>query len=159
MNIWRLCLLSNSSCKHNYMVILKSQTYNEKRIKQGCNTLKHNVVIYLWRRESWKFWLWSYISKCLVKCEALCKGKGVYIYIQHVLLFRLQLSVQFSRSVMSNSLRPHEPQLTRPPCPSPTPGVYSNSIATHSSILAQRILWTVEPGGLLSIGSHRVRHN
>ena len=36
-------------------------------------------------------------------------------------------SVQVSRSVMSNSLRPHEPQHTRPPCPSPTPGVYSNS--------------------------------
>ena len=36
-------------------------------------------------------------------------------------------SVQFSRSVMSNSLRPHEPQHTRPPCPSPTPGVHPNS--------------------------------
>ena len=36
-------------------------------------------------------------------------------------------SVQFSRSVMSNSLRPHESQHTRPPCPSPTPGVHSNS--------------------------------
>ena len=36
-------------------------------------------------------------------------------------------SVQFNRSVMSNSLRPHEPQHARPPCPSPTPGVYSNS--------------------------------
>ena len=34
---------------------------------------------------------------------------------------------QFSRSVVSNSLRPHEPQHARPPCPSPTPGVYSNS--------------------------------
>ena len=33
-------------------------------------------------------------------------------------------SVQFSRSVMSNSLRPHESQHARPPCPSPTPGVY-----------------------------------
>ena len=35
--------------------------------------------------------------------------------------------VQFSRSVMYNSLRPHEPQHARPPCPSPTPGVYSES--------------------------------
>ena len=35
--------------------------------------------------------------------------------------------VQFSRSVMCNSLRPHESQHARPPCPSPTPGVYSNS--------------------------------
>jgi len=36
-------------------------------------------------------------------------------------------SVQFSHSVMSDSLRPHESQHARPPCPSPTPGVHSNS--------------------------------
>ena len=36
-------------------------------------------------------------------------------------------SVQFSHSVLSNSLRPHELQHARPPCPSPTPGVYPNS--------------------------------
>ena len=36
------------------------------------------------------------------------------------------LSVQFSHSVMSDSLWPHESQHARPPCPSPTPGVYSN---------------------------------
>ena len=35
-------------------------------------------------------------------------------------------SVQFSCSVMSNSLWPREPQHARSPCPSPTPGVYSN---------------------------------
>ena len=34
---------------------------------------------------------------------------------------------QFSRSVMSDSLQPHGLQHTRLPCPSPTPGVYSNS--------------------------------
>ena len=36
-------------------------------------------------------------------------------------------SVQSSRSVMSDSLRPHESQHARPPCPSPTPRVHSNS--------------------------------
>ena len=36
-------------------------------------------------------------------------------------------SVQFSRSVVSDSLQPHELQHTRPPCPSPTPGVHSSS--------------------------------
>ena len=36
-------------------------------------------------------------------------------------------SVQFSRSVVSDSLRPHESQHARPPCPSPTPGVHSDS--------------------------------
>ena len=36
-------------------------------------------------------------------------------------------SVQFSRSVVSDSLQPHELQHSRPPCPSPTPGVHSDS--------------------------------
>ena len=36
-------------------------------------------------------------------------------------------SVQFSHSVVSDSLQPHGPQHARPPCPSPTPRVYSNS--------------------------------
>ena len=37
------------------------------------------------------------------------------------------VSVQFNRSVASNSSRPHESQHSRPPCPSPTPRVYPNS--------------------------------
>ena len=40
---------------------------------------------------------------------------------------RLWISVQFSQSVVSNSLQPHGLQHARPPCPSPTPRVYSNS--------------------------------
>ena len=36
-------------------------------------------------------------------------------------------SVQFTRSVVSNCLRPHESQHARSPCPSPTPGVHSDS--------------------------------
>ena len=41
--------------------------------------------------------------------------------------FYMDVSVQFSRSVLSDSLRPHGLQHSRPPCPSPIPGVYSNS--------------------------------
>ena len=47
-------------------------------------------------------------------------------------------SVQFSRSVVSYSLRPHESQHVRPPYPSPSPGVHSNSCPSswwcHSAI-------------------------
>ena len=39
----------------------------------------------------------------------------------------LAISVQFSRSVVSDSLWPHELQHARPPCPSPIPGVHPNS--------------------------------
>ena len=41
-----------------------------------------------------------------------------------ILLFSL---VQFSRSVMSDSMQPHESQYARPPCPSTSPGVHSDS--------------------------------
>ena len=41
--------------------------------------------------------------------------------------FRSFSSVQFSRSVVSDCLWPHELQHARPPCPSPTPGVHSDS--------------------------------
>ena len=51
---------------------------------------------------------------------------------QSIMLYTLNLyiqfsSVQFSRSVVSDCLWPHESQHTRPPCPSPTPGVHSDS--------------------------------
>ena len=47
--------------------------------------------------------------------------------IDLVILFQFS-SVQFSHSVMSDSLRPHELQHTRPPCPSPTPRLHSDSL-------------------------------
>ena len=48
------------------------------------------------------------------------------IHIPESELWHRLSSVQFTHSVVSNSLRPHESQHVRPPCPSPTPGVYSN---------------------------------
>ena len=52
-----------------------------------------------------------------------CWGKNIEEYLYKDLKVG---SVQFSCSVVSDSLRPHEPQHARPPCPSPTPGVYPN---------------------------------
>ena len=55
-------------------------------------------------------------------------------------------SVQFSHSVMSDSLRPHEPQHTRPSCPSPTARVYTNpcplSRWCHPTISSSVILFS-----------------
>jgi len=55
---------------------------------------------------------------------------GFRVYVQLVLptiVYQYVSSVQFSCSVMSNSLRLHRLQHARPPCPSPTPRAYSNS--------------------------------
>ena len=47
--------------------------------------------------------------------------------IDSLLIFTMCVSVQFSHSVMPDSLWPHESQHARPPCPSPTPRVHPNS--------------------------------
>ena len=57
-----------------------------------------------------------------IRCNTHAKALHDATYIR--LLFS---SVQSSRSVMSNSLKPHGLQHARLPCPSPTPGAYSNS--------------------------------
>ena len=61
-------------------------------------------------------------------------------------------SVQFSHSVVSDSLQPHELQLTRPPYPSPTPGVHSNSCPSsrwcHPAILSSVIPFSSCPQSL-----------
>ena len=66
-------------------------------------------------------------------------------------------SVQFSRSVMSDSLRPHELQHTRPRCPSPTPGVYLNSCPSsqwcHPAISSSVIPLSSCPQSLPASGS------
>ena len=62
------------------------------------------------------------------KCsDKMCPREGNGKSLQHVCLENPISSVQFSRSVVSDSLKPHESQYTRPPSPSPTPGVHSDS--------------------------------
>ena len=61
-------------------------------------------------------------------------------------------SVQFSHSVVSDSLRPHESQHARPPCTSPKPGVHSNSCPSrrwcHPAISSSAILFSSWPQSL-----------
>ena len=53
-------------------------------------------------------------------------GEQIKIFLEEIINTGLT-SIQFSHSVMSNSLQSHESQHARPPCPSQTPGVHSNS--------------------------------
>ena len=66
-------------------------------------------------------------------------------------------SVQFSRSVVSNSLWPHESQHTRPPCPSPTPGVHPNSCPSswwcHPAMSSSVVPFSSCPQSLPASGS------
>ena len=67
----------------------------------------------------WDIFLTFTSSKIFQGC-LLCACTGLVLAVS-------VRSVQFSRSVVSHSLWPHESQHARPPCPSPTPRVHSNS--------------------------------
>ena len=69
-------------------------------------------------------------------------------------------SVQFRLSVVSDSLRPHESQHARPPCPSPTPAVYSNSCPLsrwcHQTISSSVMHFSTCPQSFPSSGSFQI---
>ena len=73
------------------------------------------------------------------------------------LWFKTFSSVRFSRSIVSNSLRPHESQHARPLCPSPTPGVYPNSCPSswwcHPAISSSVVPFSSCPQSLPASGS------
>ena len=74
----------------------------------------------------------SFISALIVMASFLLLTQGFFIS-SFSSCFRC--SVQFSHSLVSDSLRSHESQHVRPPCPSPTPGVHSNSCSSsHDAI-------------------------
>ena len=83
-------------------------------------------------------------------------GSRMFLLCLHLLEYNLQ-SVQFSRSVVSDSLQPHELQHARPPCPSSIPGVYSNSCPSsrwcHSAISSSVIPFSSCPQSLPASGS------
>ena len=72
---------------------------------------------------------------------------------------KIQHSVQFRHSVMSDSLQPHEPQHTEPPCPSPTPGVHPNpcplSRWCHPAISSSVVPFSSFPQSLPASGSFK----
>ena len=81
-------------------------------------------------------------------------------YVRILLFFKcigLFSPVQFSRSVVSNSLQPHESQHARPPCPSPTPKVYSNPCPSswwcHPAISSSVVPFSSCPQSLPASGS------
>ena len=67
------------------------------------------------------------------------------------------MSFQFSRSVVSDSLWPHELQHAKPPCPSPTSGVYPNSCSSsqwpHPAISSSVVPFSSCPQSLPALGS------
>ena len=73
-------------------------------------------------------WLLTFINhSCLSWLCKVLSTQLIFLTIEHWTLFYFGISsIQFSCSDISDSLRPHESQHTRPPCLSPTPGVHPN---------------------------------
>ena len=82
---------------------------------------------------------------------------GHVIHNRDILITITFSSVQFSHSVVSDSLQPHEPQHTRPPCPSPTPRVHPNprplSRWCHPIILSSIVPFSSCPQSFPAAGS------
>ena len=85
--------------------------------------------------KSWKMMLWKCCTQFASKLGKLSSGhrtgKGQFSFqSQRKAITKgsyCSTSVQFSHLVVSDSLQHHESQHSRPPCPSPIPGVYPNS--------------------------------
>ena len=88
-------------------------------LKDDAVKVLHSICQHIWKTQQcpqdWKMSVFIPIPK---------KGNAKERSNYHTIAL---ISVQFSHSVMSNSLPPHESQHARPPCPSPTPGVHSDS--------------------------------
>ena len=106
--------------------------------------------LWLYRNECGKFW---------VLFSLIFIAQSSYL-LQLPSMAMVLLCIQFSRSVVSDSLRPHESQHTRPPCPSPTPGVHSNSSPLswwcHPAIPSSVIPFSSCPQSLPASGSFRM---
>ena len=149
---------------------------------------REGIYVYIWliHVEVWqktvKFWraiiLWlkSKKKKFFFKKWKRCRIQKIYIYFKKLIFiafisekntnyifyqyFHIITSVQFNHSVVSDYLWPHELQHARPPCPSPTPGVYPNSCPLsqwcHPTISSSVIPFSSCPQSFPASGSFKM---
>ena len=93
-------------------------------------------------------------------CSLWSADLCVPLPVPHSLDYCQFSSVQSSRSVVSISLRPHEPQHARPPCPSPTPGVHPKPCALcrwcHPTISSSVVPFSSCPQSFPASGSFQM---
>ena len=92
-------------------------------------------------------WIASYVNVKKNTLSGFCGSRNNFL-------------VQFSHSVMSNSLQPHDLQHARPPCPSPTPGVHTNPCPSsswcHPTISSSVVPFSSYPQSIPASGSFPV---
>ena len=124
-------------CSGPPLFLINQVTFWWEAIYHLCYCPPECHIILVWPLSVFLFFGSQQFNYNMLRCGFLCIYPVLDIYNSHFLyLFihqwalRLFLYLQFSSfscSVLSDSLRPRESQHTRPPCPSPTPGVHSDS--------------------------------
>ena len=108
--VWRFLKKLGTELPYDPAILLLGIHTEESRIERDtCTTMI--IALFIIAR-TWK----------QPRCPSADEWKRKLWYI-----YTMEYSVQFSHSVMSDSLPPHDLQHARPPFPSPTPGVHSNS--------------------------------
>ena len=135
-------------------VILENKKINSVSASNFCPTICHEVMgpdamIFVFQMLSFKL-AFSLSSFTLIKRHFTSSSLSA---IKVVSPAYLSVS-QFSHSVVSNSLWPHESQHTRPPCPSLTPGIHSDSRPSswwcHPAISSSVVPFSSCPRSLLA---------
>ena len=112
------------------------------------------------------FYKWSFLKfpkVCLYYLkDGGTKGQRENLMSTYFMSGSVLSSAQFSRSVMSNTLQPHELQHARLPCPSPTPGVHPNPCPSsrwcHPAISSSVVPFSSCPQSFPGSGSFQVSH-
>ena len=127
--------------------------------------LSRCCILYDWHEDRFLIWPRDHFCWFLQSLLHLgIWGTGcIFVHLPSCSLSYLSCdSVQFSRSIMSNSLWPHGLQHPRPPCLSPTPRVYSNSCPLswwcHPTILSSVVLFSSCLQSFPASGSFPVGH-
>ena len=103
-----------------------------------------------------EYWHWYSHNRTFPEVSLLWSFNSQFSWVQSL------SSVEFSHSVMSDSLRPHEPQHARPPCPSPAPRVYPKSCPLsrwcHPVISSSVVPFSSCPQSFPASGSFQISH-
>ena len=121
------CILS--PCLFNFYAEYIMRNARLAESQAGIKTSKRNINTLRYANDATLMAESEELKSLLMKVKEESEKAGLKLNFQKTKIMASGTisSVQFSRSVVSESLRPHELQHTRPPCPSPTPGVHSDS--------------------------------
>ena len=147
--------------RHLYLDYTHTHTHTHTHLHIVKNTCCLKLCEISFSRDSRWFLSINKIKSYHFYCLCLWKHYKLHMIDQIELIYIcIYSSVQFSHSVVSDSLWPHEPQHARPPCPSPTPRVYANPCPSsrwcHPTISSSVVPFSSCPQSFPASGSYQM---